>query len=474
MRTFTYSDEKSHKFWEIDLQGTRLTVRFGRQGTAGQTQEKSFPTEAAALKEHDKLVAEKLKKGYKETTPTAKPAASSLRESLEAALVEDPDDLASHMAYADYLTDQNDPRGDFIRVQLALEDESKPKAERDKLKKQEEGLLKKHETEWLGDLALFLLAKRTKEWGEPKYEYVYSRGWLSRLSVGHYSLAFTRALAKAPQVRLLRELVLYHNDYHEGETLPEDHVPEEAEHPHLYPLVRSPFLTNVRSLTVGERPSQREEDACGPDEGFSCNTWAEGVVGIVKAMPKLEELYLYAQSTDPDQLFSLKTLNKLRVLALYHERDRYPITRLAKNPSLGNLTHLLIHPHNLEEEPYIRTPAVKELVNSKHLKSLTHLQLRLSDMGDEGVKEIVKSGTLKRLKVLDLRHGRVSDAGAKLFAGCPDAKNLTLLDLTCNCLTAEGVAALTAAGVKVAAERQWAPTGDEYEDNQYLYAGDLE
>jgi uncharacterized protein (TIGR02996 family) len=474
MRTFTYSDDKSHKFWDIDLQGTRFTVRFGRQGTVGQTQEKSFPTEAAALKEHDKLVAEKLKKGYKETTPTAKPAAGSLRESLEAALVENPDDLASHMAYADYLTDQGDPRGDLVRVQLALEDPAKSPAERDKLKKQEEKLLKAHEAEWLGDLAAFLLAKPTGKWSDPKFEYAYSRGWLSRLSAGYYDLAFTRALAKAPQVRLLRELVLYNNAYHEGETLPEDHVPEESEYPQLYPLVRSPYLTNVKSLTVGERPSKQEEDGCGEGAGFSCNTQAEGVVGVVKVMPKLEELYLYAHYADPDQLFSLKTLNNLRVLALYHERERYPITRLAKNPSLGNLTHLLLHPHNLEDEPYIRTPAVKELVNSKHLKSLTHLQLRLSDMGDEGVKEIVKSGILKRLKVLDLRHGRVSDEGAKLLAGCPDAKNLTLLDLTCNCLNAAGVAALTAAGVKVVADRQWAPTGDLYNDNQYLYAGDLE
>src|SRR3954471_11038649 len=78
---------------------------------------------------------------------------ASLRESLEQALVENPDDLASHMAYADYLTEQGDPRGELIRVQLALEEGSRPKAERDRLKKQEGALLRANAEAWLGDLA---------------------------------------------------------------------------------------------------------------------------------------------------------------------------------------------------------------------------------------------------------------------------------------------------------------------------------
>jgi uncharacterized protein (TIGR02996 family) len=148
MRTFTFSDATSHKFWDIDLKGKSFTVTFGRIGTAGQTQLKTFPDEGKARKEHDKLIAEKTRKGYRETTPSAKPAAMSLRESLEEAIVENPDDLASHMAYADYLTEQGDPRGDFIRVQLALEDERKPPAEREKLRQQEAQLLKARRPGW--------------------------------------------------------------------------------------------------------------------------------------------------------------------------------------------------------------------------------------------------------------------------------------------------------------------------------------
>src|SRR5207248_5592445 len=130
------------------------------------------------------------------------------------------------------------------------------------------------------------------------------------------------------------------------------------------------------------------------------------------------------------KLFALPLPN-LRVLQLYHSYD-YALDKLAKNPSLGKLTHLLCHPHALESDhrPYIRLPHLRAVLRSPHLASLTHLRLRLADFGDEGIEEVVNSGALKRLKVLDLRHGCVTDEGAKMLAGCPDAKNLELLDLS--------------------------------------------
>ncbi len=71
MRRFEFIDGSSQKFWEITLAGTDFTVRWGRIGTEGQTQHKSFPSAAKAQAEHDKLVAEKQKKGYTEGTPTS-------------------------------------------------------------------------------------------------------------------------------------------------------------------------------------------------------------------------------------------------------------------------------------------------------------------------------------------------------------------------------------------------------------------
>src|SRR5262249_2010057 len=77
MRTFTFADGKSNKFWNIELKGASFTIQFGKAGTSGQTQVKEFPNEAAALKAQDKLIAEKLAKGYRETTTAGAAAALS-------------------------------------------------------------------------------------------------------------------------------------------------------------------------------------------------------------------------------------------------------------------------------------------------------------------------------------------------------------------------------------------------------------
>jgi DNA ligase-1 len=66
-RHFELVEGKSSKFWEIQVDGCQVTVRFGRIGTTGQTQVKDFDDEAAALGHADKLIQEKTKKGYTET-----------------------------------------------------------------------------------------------------------------------------------------------------------------------------------------------------------------------------------------------------------------------------------------------------------------------------------------------------------------------------------------------------------------------
>lgn len=65
-RYFEYVSGSSSKFWEVSLAGKAFTVRFGKIGTDGQTQLKSWPTAEKASAECEKLVAEKTKKGYVE------------------------------------------------------------------------------------------------------------------------------------------------------------------------------------------------------------------------------------------------------------------------------------------------------------------------------------------------------------------------------------------------------------------------
>ncbi|UOG29919.1 DUF4132 domain-containing protein [Leptospira noguchii] len=60
----TYQDGSSNKFWNIEAEGNSFTVTYGKIGTSGQTQTKTFDTEDKCQKEAQKLLSEKLKKGY--------------------------------------------------------------------------------------------------------------------------------------------------------------------------------------------------------------------------------------------------------------------------------------------------------------------------------------------------------------------------------------------------------------------------
>lgn len=64
--TFVFREGKSQKFWNIDIKKTVFTVDYGRLGTAGQSLTKTFETEEKCQKEANKLISEKIKKGYKE------------------------------------------------------------------------------------------------------------------------------------------------------------------------------------------------------------------------------------------------------------------------------------------------------------------------------------------------------------------------------------------------------------------------
>lgn len=65
-RRFEFVRGNSAKFWKIRLAGTAITVRFGRLGTEGQMQAKTFPNAEAAQRHAEKVIAQKLGKGYVE------------------------------------------------------------------------------------------------------------------------------------------------------------------------------------------------------------------------------------------------------------------------------------------------------------------------------------------------------------------------------------------------------------------------
>ncbi|QJW96556.1 TIGR02996 domain-containing protein [Frigoriglobus tundricola] len=411
-----------------------------------------------------------------------------MRDVFERAIIENPDDVASYSAYADWLQEQGDPRGEFIAVQLALEDESRPKEAREALKARETELLAEYEREWLGELAQFVLDAEPVYRDIPRIEAEFTRGWLTGLECRSLSVNEARALARTPEGKMLRRLLVHGAAYETSGDAPArgsdscyapgPDVPENIDQydgPSLYALTHVPHLAGVRVFRYGDGPTVPGDD--GERHG-PCHTSGAFVHGVVARMPQLEELYLYAHSMEPAALFALP-LSRLRILRVDHEMS-YPLDVLAANSLLGNLTHILCHPHaQRPEDPhaYIRLDQLRALCRSPHLPRLTYLQLCLTDFGDEGAEEVIASGVLKRLRVLDLSYGCMTDSGAIALAACSDLKNLSLLDLTMNSLTEVGIAALTATGVPFKADQQHAehPSRiDEHGYLEYLSYGDIE
>jgi len=65
-RRFEFVGGTSAKFWQASIEGCTVIVMFGRIGVDGQQVTKSFDNHAAAKKHADKLIGEKLRKGYVE------------------------------------------------------------------------------------------------------------------------------------------------------------------------------------------------------------------------------------------------------------------------------------------------------------------------------------------------------------------------------------------------------------------------
>lgn len=63
-RRFEFQEGSSSKFWEIEIESNKLTTRWGKIGTAGQTKTLELASEQEAKSQSDKLVKEKCKKGY--------------------------------------------------------------------------------------------------------------------------------------------------------------------------------------------------------------------------------------------------------------------------------------------------------------------------------------------------------------------------------------------------------------------------
>jgi uncharacterized protein (TIGR02996 family) len=374
-------------------------------------------------------------------------SAAELRDALESALVANPDDLTAHSAYADFLTEQGDQRGELISVQLALEQASG--SERDRLAKREAALLAQLQS---ADEGLVGVVFRDRDDITCRFR----RGWLDDIQVHCMRADLAEELAGSAELRLLRRLAVVNPDAPELDRAEayRTHVlagiawfePEEEEA--LEPL-RSSLETwaNLRVFQLGDATHERCDVGDGP------------IADLIENMPHLEELYLFLwQLDEAERIFSLP-LPHLRVLHVGGVFD-YPLSALAANDSLGKLEELLLQPAAPDGHNKLFPDVCIELVQSPHLTALRHLRLCFILGGDNVCSAIAEGGHLARLRTLELQYSQITDDGAAALAGSPDLARLERLDLVGNHISDEGIARLKATGVNLV----WEPQVPEEEE----------
>lgn len=477
-RMFEMKEGSSDKFWEITLDGTSHTVRFGRVGTDGQTKTKDYGTVAAAKAAYDKLVKEKTGKGYKEVTGAAgsrqnqaKAAQAKVkdREPFIQAILETPDDPAPYQIFADWLEDQGDPQAELIRLQWQLEEDGLSAAERKKLADREKVLLKEHQQALLGDLADDLINQKGPKdliYGSKKYyEWQFGRGVLDSLQIAYLLPDFAKQLRKSPHVSTLRQLKIRNPSagYDLEDTEEYSEQEWDTEDAPSLKLLNGIEFPNLRVLEVSE------------DDDFNCHFSTPSIQNLIKGMPRLEVLQVDAHDVNVSAVFKLE-MPHLRSLTLKHTGKRYPLEVLGKNESLSQLETLHIYPKaksfdDEEEGAYLDLKGIQGLFRSKCLPALKHVSLYMCDAGKDGIAEIIKSSLFRQLESLHLIWGIVNDEGVEMLCNT-DLSHLKSLDLTGNYISASGVKSLKKKFPAVKASNQYSGTPNE--EAEYLFNGDIE
>lgn len=375
---------------------------------------------------------------------------SPTRAALEAALAADPDDPARHAAYADLLIEEGDPRGEFVRLQLALEDRDQPADRLHAMQQGADELVRRHAAEWLGPLAPFVADDRRG--AGPAVGLDWRRGWIDLIEVEALTDPLRAAVAEEPLARLLRELVIRANGVSMS---PRGAANLRIRYTGLGPLAKSPNVRNLRRLELGT------------EADWHLASFDADIGELVKQTPRLEHLSIIGETFIPARVFAA-TLPHLHTLEVTTNNHRLPVAILVYNGSLGNLRRLHLDivrflsddPMEVrnEREP-VYPDELMTLFRSEHLRSLEDLSLRLPGFGDVGVDELIGSGLLGRLRSLDLSRCDITDDGAVQLAGCPDVPQLKSLSLDGNLLSAIGVEALAGVGVRVG--RQFWDAGGE-------------
>jgi predicted DNA-binding WGR domain protein len=409
MRRFEYKQGTSYKFWEILVEGTAYTARYGKVGTEGQTQSKSFATADKAKAEAEKKIKEKVGKGYSEVAVSA-PAEAKPD-------VVDP--AAEFAVRADQLQAKGDPWGQRIALTIAMEAAEPKSPERRKLAKELAQLDKQHGEHFFGAALLELMAE---DGFEKVARLTWEYGYFTRARVGQPEYDFAgpdaqaimEALMLSPAGEFLRELTVGLTDW-EGGGLTAVHVAlaNGIVHPHL------------EQVFIGDFHWEQQE--------ISWVAHGDVSAWFAKA-PNMKRLRLHGAN------ILLGKLEHPKLARLEVETGGLPedsLVSLAK-AKLPELTHLEVWFGRPDYGGTTKIAALRPLFSSKGLPKLEHLGLQNSDMQDLIAAELAKSKLLAAVSSVDLSMGTMREYGARaLLTNAANFKHLKSLNLSQNYIPAD-------------------------------------
>lgn len=132
------------------------------------------------------------------------------REALEAALARTPDDVALHMAYADCLIEEGDPRGEWIRLCLEKERPGLSAAEKRVTENAIRRLRAAHGNSWLGAFDIYpVYPTHGAQYEQPELLIRWKRGWIRSFQASGYNRQVMDELAAHPFTKLMHRLYIH-------------------------------------------------------------------------------------------------------------------------------------------------------------------------------------------------------------------------------------------------------------------------
>lgn len=414
MPRYEFSEGSSNKFWDINLTDKSFTTTYGKIGSNGQTTIKTFKSSDEAKREYEKLIAEKVKKGYKlvggkggkpngEAKPekagkagkaAAAPAETGKRDArnpdLEAAIAANPTDREAYAVFADWLQEQGDPRGELIATQLAAEQTGDPELRRAALR-----VFARHREQFLGELGSLISADA----------FTWRAGFIRSAALAHDRLLIEGGTRVASSLAEVITRLFAH---------------ESARY-----LVELVVRSNDRGMWDSPIGSQREiVDAIAAARPRVLRRLQLGDAGYgISRIGKLEHAWpalanLHELVLEGEVALGRLVLPELRVFALRPRPLRRKLGRELVEAAWPNLRSLRItftdYPDHIARE-------ITALVHRDDMPALAHLALVGYSAADEVLDALSRSPLLAHLQTLDLSHGQLTDRGLRPVLAAPEA-----------------------------------------------------